>query len=381
MSEVTGVGDSFMDTLLERIIKNCYSSLSSFKIIRDNDPNNNYGGHHDTLNFPEGAENHSSSSMNDWLKDSSLLPNGNGTFGTVKDKEGPTDRTVGQPDSTSRGSAGRWQLLLDIQEHLNLASSHRFSNASGGRMSKDRAHFMRVNIVKGAATIAHTDVLRSCMSPNYLVIFNTPEMERLNSKFVLKVWTWPLFKTSFVWYPRKGYCIPFDYKASGGKAFNYKKGCGGFLKLIWYDEFAGVLKWIICPPSHVSELKPGFKLPEDHAVAGFTQDGGLYILKREYSVYPSWTDVPQMKWSDLRHQSSRKDKKSRYKFRFLTDQKVLHKFNGWENIHEVLTEKHGAHAKSDLNAVRLHVFMRDVRTVGVGAQASWRRGNIEIINE
>jgi hypothetical protein len=109
------------------------------------------------------------------------------------------------------------------------------------------------------------------------------------------------------------------------------------------------LKWIICPPSHVSELKPGFKLPEDHAVAGLTQDGGLYILKREYSVYPSWTDVPQMKWSDLRHQSSRKDKKIRYKFRFLTDQKVLHKFNGWENIHEVLTEKHGAHAKSDLN--------------------------------
>ncbi len=106
-------------------------------------------------------------------------------------------------------------------------------------------------------------------------------------------------------------------------------------------------------------------------------------MKREYSVYPSWTDVPQMKWSDLRHQSSRKDKKIRYKFRFLTDQKVLHKFNGWENIHEVLTEKHGAHAKSDLNAVRLHVFMRDVRTVGVGAQASWRRGssNIEIINE
>ena len=64
-------------------------------------------------------------------------------------------------------------------------------------------------------------------------------------------------------------------------------------------------------------------------------------------------------------------------------EKVLHKFNGWENIHEVLTEKHGAHAKSDLNAFRLHVFMRDVRTVGVGAQASWRRGssNIEIINE
>jgi len=65
MSEVTGVGNSFMDTLLERIIKNFYSSLSSFKIIRDKDPNNNYGGHHDTLNFPEGAENHSSSSMND----------------------------------------------------------------------------------------------------------------------------------------------------------------------------------------------------------------------------------------------------------------------------------------------------------------------------
>ena len=104
-------------------------------------------------------------------------------------------------------------------------------------------------------------------------------------------------------------------------------------------------------------------------------------MKREFSVYPSLTDVPQIKWSDLRQQSSPKDKKSRYKFKFLTDQKVLHKFNGWENIHEVLTEKHGAHAKSDLNAVRLHVFMRDVRTVGVGAQASWRRGNIEIINE
>ena len=49
--------------------------------------------------------------MNDWLKDSSLLPNGNGTFGTVKDKEGPNDRTVGQPDSTSRGNEGIWQLL------------------------------------------------------------------------------------------------------------------------------------------------------------------------------------------------------------------------------------------------------------------------------
>ena len=187
MLELTGVGNSFMDTLLERIIKNCYSSLSSFKIIRDNDPNYNYGGHHETLNFPEGAENHSSSSMNDWLKDSSL-PNGNGTFGTVKDKEGPNDRTVCQPDLTSRGNEGRWQLLKDIQKHLCPPSSHRFSNASGGKMSKDSVYYMRVNIVKGTATIAHTDVLRSCMSPNFLVIFNTPEMERLNHKFVLKVW-------------------------------------------------------------------------------------------------------------------------------------------------------------------------------------------------
>jgi len=102
MAEVTDdVGNCFMDTLLERIIKNCYSCLStSFKIIRDNDPNHNYGGHHETLNFPEGAENHSCLSVDDWLKDPSLLPNGNGTFGTVKDKEGPNDdRTVGQPDT------------------------------------------------------------------------------------------------------------------------------------------------------------------------------------------------------------------------------------------------------------------------------------------
>ena len=63
--------------------------------------------------------------------------------------------------------------------------------------------------------------------------------------------------------------------------------------------------------------------------------------------------------------------------KYCSDPYKLYMFKGWENIHY-------ASADSDVSAVRLHIFFRNIRTANVCAVASVKvakEGNIIIITK
>jgi len=284
----------FVEHVMERLIHHFFTCQSKFRIKRDEDPNANYGGHHSTLNFPVDSENSHSKVKSEWLKDPNTLPNGSGSFGLVKDKESKNDNSWGQPPASQ--SAAQNEFLNDFVKYIAAAGRHLFSGKN--KVPKYRLLNLRMNIVKGASTISHTDVLRCCLTPNYFMFFTPP-----GASFALKVRNWPRFKTTFVIYKGR-MCIPFEFKDSNGIHFNYKEGQGGFLKLIVFDSATHKLKWLICPPTHIDLLQPAFKFPKDIAVAGIKSSVGLYVLYRKpFKVYKSWDEVPWVQWQNLLSQS------------------------------------------------------------------------------
>ena len=114
------------------------------------------------------------------------------------------------------------------------------------------------------------------------------------------------------------------------------------------------------------------------AVAGLG-DGELYLLRGKYKVFTSWKEVEKIGFNDLLNNCTVKDNgKKRTQFRTMDKSGHLYRFKGWELIHWV------EHTISDPRAIRLHVFFRNVRPVGVCAQASVKRGSstsIEVIQK
>ena len=82
-------------------------------------------------------------------------------------------------------------------------------------------------------------------------------------------------------------------------------------------------------------------------------------------------------WSQMNNCTVEDHGKKRTQFRTMDKSGHVYRFNGWELIHWV------EHI-SDPRAIRLHVFFRNVRPVGVCAQASVKRGSstsIEVIQK
>ena len=71
------------------------------------------------------------------------------------------------------------------------------------------------------------------------------------------------------------------------------------------------------------------------------------------------------------------DVKPHQQYRNLEKQFFLYKFRGWETIHYV-------EQGSNVKAIRMHIFFRNIRPVSVCAQASIKRvkaGTIEVLND
>lgn len=78
---------------------------------------------------------------------------------------------------------------------------------------------MRVNIIKGAQTIAHLDDFRCSMLKNYFAFFSPYKKGALvdpDFNFFLTIRQWPKFKVSFVLYENE-IMIPFNYRESDGE--------------------------------------------------------------------------------------------------------------------------------------------------------------------
>ena len=93
---------------------------------------------------------------------------------------------------------------------------------------------LRVNFVKGACTLKHTDILRSSSLPNYCYFLSPYANKR--TKFELVIQNWPHFKTSVVlWNSRL--CVPFEYnEGPSGEQFDPNSKKGGYLYMITLDK-------------------------------------------------------------------------------------------------------------------------------------------------
>ena len=354
------------------------------------DRNCDYGEHYCTLNFPHnaskrkpldevgGIRTYSDIRIKGYRQGEDLLPNGqptvhdgNGSFGLVKDKENFPLRALHPPVDLKPGQKS-------FLEDFRIVIYNEKSNI----MTQENSKCMRMIVLKGAETLAHTDAFRSSLLPNFFLFFaprNDSNWNKNDLNFSLTVRMWPMFKTSFVKYDGE-ILIPFDFKdcPTGHDKFEYssERECGGYMKFIKLCPEKNVAKWLVCPPAIIHLLEPYKKLPKSLAVAGIA-DGMLKVVNDDYKVITSWADVQSMSWEDL-IMLTVPDSKPKKMLRNMEKPLKIYSFNGWQFVHWV-----DEICKDCIDAIRLHVFFRNIRPINVCAQAAIKRvkdGTIQIIS-
>ena len=154
-------------------------------------------------------------------------------FWPCKDKEYiDPHKAYEQPANNSKSPKQRLEFLLNLKQALCNQHGTKFIKGIKGVNTQNDVFFtMRINIVKGAFTVSHTDVLRNSLLPNYCIFYCSDPQEQ-QSNFALKIKKFPRFKTSIVkWKGRM--LIPFDYnEGPKDEPFNYESGHCGYLKMI-----------------------------------------------------------------------------------------------------------------------------------------------------
>lgn len=354
------------------------------KIRATGNHNTDYGNHYATMNFTLPRQNTTKLKPQARLQaylngdlytedNSQVLWNGSATYGLVKDKENAVLKSLHHTEDMTEKE---YEVLRSIQEWL-------ISKKKSCR--KKNTKCMRINIIKGARTIQHLDDFRNTMLPNYFIFFPPCKEGGIvdpDFNFALKVIKWPNFKVSFVLY-RGQVCIPFNYKAcENNESFRYtnKQQTGGCLKLITYCETTNRAKWLICPPTHIHLLQPYKKMAEGKAVLGIV-DGNLRYTTSVYHVFTSFKHIPTIGFKELLEESIVADSKPRRMVEYFHRAYHLYTFYGWRNIHcvdESTTEL-------GLEAIRIHIFFKNIRTVNVAAQARFpnipgtKSPNIDVI--
>jgi hypothetical protein len=372
--------NNFVETAVERMIATFWSKL---KINQTGDHNKDYGNHCLTLNFPPPQQLQQQSTkctgemvaplnggytrLAAWKENfdfipgtkSETLPNGTGSFGIVKDYCNFPEETKNPPKNHSE------EMLDFIEDFRKVLIEQR------RELNKKNTGFIRINILKGARTINHTDTLRSTMMNNYFMFFppkKCSDWTRSTLDFSLKVCLWPTFKTSFVAF-RDEIVIPFSYMEcpEGDRKFSFSKESkrGGYLQMIRRNA-SGSVKWLIAPPHCLHELKPMKKMRKGLAVAGIV-DGKLRVVTDKYTVINSWSEVDTMSFDDLFEMDGNTvDYVPRKLYSHFDIPYKIYPLKGWEHIHGV--EYSSEVWKSDNNAIRLHAFFRNICTVAVSVQ-------------
>ncbi len=380
-------GKEFIKNALTPIIKYFICAL---KISTPGLKNVDYGNHSKTLNFsPEVIQRNTyedtlpatrgETRYQAWLEGKTTLPNGKAvlpdgshSFGLVGDKKSHTTTDV-LAVPTNSDTKDRLLFLQELKSAIVDISKNNSDLLDNRKITAEHLETLRLNIVKGASTRKHTDVLRHSMLPNFAVFFSPKPKNTVS--FQLNISTWPNFKCSFVKLQDKWY-IPFEYNEGGvDEEFDYHNGQGGYLKMIGLGDDQKSAEWFIFHPNKISELEPLFKMKGGFAVAGI-KDGKVYIISdyTDYKIYSSWKEVPLKGLLSIFQDSvglpDEKPKKTVIKKQHFGQ---LVKFYGWRNVHWV-------ESGSNLDTIRLHIFFRNIRTVGVCQNGKNTSKNVTIFH-
>ena len=154
------------------------SFISEVTITEPGKKNEDYGDHNKTLNFPIPTIIASQTNIktnniltsgeerfNLWLQKGpkgvlpngkTILPDGTASFGLVKDKEHVSDHTPYlQPGVNSN------PIRVQFLQQLRTAILRHYKTRLNENIGRNQTETLRLNVVKGAMTLKHTDVLRS----------------------------------------------------------------------------------------------------------------------------------------------------------------------------------------------------------------------------
>lgn len=278
--------------------------ISDMQLKESGKKNVDYGNHYKTLHFPTTSTSHSDNHTNKRLSGKKrvaywdqglhylpntkklIIPNCSVSYGLVRDKESPNSQTYLQLPENSSSECRKDCLKKIARAIFDIGNINSYYY-----ISKTKLQTLRMNVVVGANTIAHTDVLRHSLLPNYLIIYSPYKNQPIN--FQLNILTWPHFKTSIVTWNNK-LIISFEFNAGvPGEEFNYCKGTGGYIKTFCRTDDGKKAKWLILPPSELDNFKPYKKVQDKIAVGGIV-DGELYIISSTYKIINKWNEVEKV---------------------------------------------------------------------------------------
>jgi len=194
--------------------------------------------------------------------------------------------------------------------------------------------YMRVNLVAGAVTSAHTDTMRGA-TPNFFMVEKPANDDCV--PFCLQVRQFPNFKTSIV--------------RLDGKLFIPHKQKRSHLILIGLKN--NKPHYYVYPTQYIERLEPFGDL-NGIIVVGIKKQQ-LQIMSDEYKVYTKTKEMDMMPFHEAidlaaKHPAEMPKKLHKY----YSKPEVWHQFIGWKHSHQLLPG-------CDHRMRRIHVFYRPVR--------------------
>ena len=245
-------------------------------------------------------------------------------------------------------------MCLFSRKHINflnaIHSSIQMKFTELKRLTND---YMRVNLVAGALTSAHTDTMRGA-TPNFFMVEKAANDEKI--PFCLLVRMFPNFKTSIV--------------RLDGELFIPHKQKRSHLILIGLKN--GNPHYFVYPTKYIEKLEPYGDL-KGIIVVGI-KGKKLQVMSDEYKVYTTTATMDTITYRTAFELATKHPAKKPFQMNKYYDKpEVWHKFVGWKHSHMLVTN-------CDHRLRRIHVFYRPVREETSAARLRTTKKTGEPIN-
>ena len=213
--------------------------------------------------------------------------------------------------------------------------------------------YMRVNLVAGAVTSAHTDTMRGA-TPNFFMV-EKPANDN-TTPFCLQVRMFPNFKTSIV--------------KLDGKLFIPHKQKRSHLILIGLKDDKP--HYYVYPTNYIERLEPYGAL--SGAIVVGIKNGKLQTMSDQCKVHQTTREMELITFQEAVDIATKHpEDKPKKLFRYLSKPEVWHHFVGWKNSHQLLPG-------CDHRLRRIHVFYRPVREETAAARLRTKKSNEAPLN-
>ena len=245
-------------------------------------------------------------------------------------------------------------MCLFSRKHINFLNAiHSSIKMKFPELRKLTNDYMRVNLVAGARTNAHTDTMRGA-TPNFFMVEKPANDNKI--PFCLLVRMFPNFKTSMV--------------LLDGELFIPHKQKRSHLTLIGLKN--NNPHYFVYPTKYIEKLEPYGDL-KGVIVVGI-KGKKLQVMSDEYMVYPTTETMDLISYGTAIELATQHPAQKPFQMNKCYDKPdVWHKFVGWKHSHMIVPS-------CDHRLRRIHVFYRPVREETSAARTRTKQKTGEPIN-